>query len=125
MLQALSAQVFRLLPAIAAIQLQNGVIPRKTYAQLRGRFLIAESKLRRQLTEQTPDRPDAWYELGITLNHLQKTNEALDCLRKAWEFSGKTNTPRSIVDIRELIRTTNSLNNLREMPEFKTIIQKP
>ena len=125
MLQALSAQVFRLLPAIARIQLQYRVIPKRTYAELQSRFLTLEAKLRRQLTDQTPNRPDAWYELGVTLNHLQQTNESIDCLKKAWGLSVQTNVPRSIVDIRELIRTTNSLNNLREMPEFKTIIQKP
>jgi len=124
-LQALSAQIFRLLPTIAAIQWQYGVIPKAKYQELRGRFLIAEAKLRRQLTELTPKRPDAWYELGVTLNHLRQTNEALDCLRKAWHISGQPDTPRSIVDIRELIRTTNALNNLRETPEFKTLIKAP
>ncbi len=124
-LQALSAQVFRLLPAIAGIQLRYGVIQKRTYVELQSRFLVAEAKLRRQLTVQTPNRPDAWYELGVTLNHLRQTNETIDCLKKAWELSGLTNTPRSIVNIRELIRTTNTLNNLRKLPEFKAIIQKP
>jgi len=125
MLQVLSAQVFRLLPVIAGRQFQQRAITKDDYIQLKSRFLIAEAKLRRQLTEQTPNRPGAWYELGVTLNQLQQTNKTIDCLKKAWELSGQTNTPRSIVDIRELIRTTNALNNLRDLPEFKAIIQNP
>jgi tetratricopeptide (TPR) repeat protein len=134
MLQILSSQVFRFLRTLAKnreqivrAQQKYGVIQKPPYPfrDLQKRFLEAEAKLRRQLTKQTPSRPDAWYELGVTLNHLRQTKESIDCLKKAWGLSGQSNAPRSIVNIRELIRTTNALDNLRDLPEFKAIIQKP
>jgi len=134
MLQILSSQIFRFLRTcaknrerLAIEQLKYGVIKKIPYpfSDLQKRFLEAEAKLRRRLAEQTPNRPDAWYELGVTLNQLRQTNESIECLKKAWGLSGQANSPRSVVDIRELIRTTNTLSNLRDLPDFKAIIQDP
>ena len=86
----------------------------------------SKEPLNSRLTKMTPERPDVWYDLGTVQNHLGKTNEALASFQKALALPpvthGTTNRP---LNIRHLMQSNPALNNLREWPEFKAIIQKP
>ncbi|MBL69197.1 MAG: hypothetical protein CMO74_12240 [Verrucomicrobiales bacterium] len=123
--QSFAAQIFRLLRVMAMMQAQANIIPKATFTDLHGRFLLSELGLRKQMTALEPDRSEFWYELGYTQNLMRRTNEAVQSFKKAWEVSGNTNAPRSVINIRKLIRSTNAIDNLREIPEFKEILKQP
>lgn len=76
-----------------------------------------------KMVDLQPSMPSAWYDLALTLNRLKNTNESLNALEKAWILAGQTNDKREKMDIRYFIRTTNSINNLRQLPKFKAIIK--
>ena len=78
-----------------------------------------EEAVRQRIIKLTPERADAWYDLAIAQNKLRKTNDAVAALRQAWEHAG---SPSSRVNIRQWIRTTNALDNLRGLPEFKALL---
>ncbi len=78
-----------------------------------------EQGVRERIAQLTPERPDAWYDLAVVQNKRGQTNGALLSLKQAWEKAGPG---ASRVNIRQWIRTTNSLDNLRGLPEFKALV---
>ena len=75
-----------------------------------------------KLIEDWESAPAYWLDLGIVRNRLKKTNESISALKQAWELSPARPT-KDKPDIRRIIREAKILDNLRQLPDFKAIVE--
>jgi tetratricopeptide (TPR) repeat protein len=90
-----------------------------------GKALKLQAALEK-LTEMNPDSPEAWYDLAALRASLGQSASAVKALKKALDLNA-TRLVRDPTahDIREVIAKDKRFNKLRDLEEFKAMLQTP